>query len=89
MKDWSPERTDACALVVGSVRATTDQVCRLDEVAADWPAATRTSRVPAGRGVEGRKARMERCVRRVSSVGLRVKGRLAGHGGAVVVDVVP
>lgn len=85
MKDWSPERTEARALVASSVRETTDQVCRLDEVAADWPAARSSSRVPGGRGMEGRKARTERCVRRVSRVGFRDRGEEVGQGGGVVV----
>lgn len=68
------------------MRATTDQVCRLDEVAADCPAAMRSSRDPGGRVVDGKKARMERCVSRVSRVGLRVRGLLDGHCGVVVVS---
>ena len=38
------------ARVAGSLTATTDQVCRLELVAADWAAAISVSKVPAGSG---------------------------------------
>ncbi len=57
---WLPAMAASSARTSGRSTATTDQVCRLDEVAADCAAATSASSVPSGSG-SGLKLRTERC----------------------------